>query len=159
MEEKEQIQQMRNERKREAWRLTLHSGGVVQYGCCLGFEELCISYQIIILPFPACLDSIRVASDFPVLVKELQWKKEQAETENQQGSCKQKAKINRVQTQRSRIQSRKRRSKHKGLGFKAAQSRKLAETCTPVRSRSNFPYLFLQLRRFFSKNRHKFYKT
>ena len=61
-------------------------------------------------------------------VKELQWKKEQAETENQQGSCKQKAKINRVQTQRSRIQSRKRRSKHKGLGFKAAQSRKLAET-------------------------------
>lgn len=60
---------MRNERKREAWRLTLHSGGVVQYGCCLGFEELCISYQIIILPFPACLDSIRVASDLPVLVK------------------------------------------------------------------------------------------
>ena len=60
---------MRNERKREAWRLTLHSGGVVQYGCCLGFEELCISYQIIILPFPACLDSIRVASDLPVLAE------------------------------------------------------------------------------------------
>ena len=69
---------------------------------------------------------------------------------------KQKVKISRVHA------SRKRKSvgfKHKGLGFKATQSRKLAERYTPVRSRSNFPFLFLQLRRFFSKNRHKFYKT
>jgi len=59
----------------------------------------------------------------------------------------------------SRKRGFKRRSKHKVLGFKAISKASRNSREVQTKEQAVFPFLFLELRRFFSKNRHKFYKT
>ena len=59
----------------------------------------------------------------------------------------------------SRKRGFKRRSKHKGIGFKAILKASRNSREVQTKEQEVFPFLFLELRRFSSKNRHKFYKT